>query len=208
MAPLTLDKPIRYVKGVGEVRAAQLGELGIATLGDLLTYFPRRFDLRRQAQPIGTLGGNEPAATVVGQVLEVEERRYARRPFLQCCLDDGTGWVLAKWFHGGYLRDCVKPGITLAVSGKVSVFREHLQFINPRHQIVHDPASASLAADELLPVYPAGARLTSGHIAWIIRRVLPQAIDLVPRWFDRPYLSRRGAAGPSRGRGGHAPPGR
>jgi ATP-dependent DNA helicase RecG len=191
VAPLTLDTPIRYVKGVGEVRAAQVGELGIATLGDLLTYFPRRFDLRRQAQPIGTLHGNEPAATVVGEVLEVEERRHARRPFLQCCLDDGTGWVLVKWFHGSYLRDRLKPGITLAVSGKVSVYREYLQFINPRHQIIHDPASAGLAADELLPVYPAGAKLTSGHIALIIRRVLPQAIELIPRWFDRPFLSRR-----------------
>jgi len=205
---LTLDTPIRYVKGVGPVRAEQLGQLGIATLSDLLTYFPRRFDLRRQAQPIGTLQGNEHAATVVGEVQEVEEQRFGRRPWLSCCLDDGTGWVLVKWFHGGYLRDSIKPGLTLAVSGKASVYREHLQFINPRHQIIFDPASTAtsgeqsrttcgeqsrttMAADELLPVYPAGGVLTSGHIAWIIRRVLPAAIGLVPRWFDRSFLSKR-----------------
>ena len=191
VAPLALDTPIRYVKGVGEVRAGQLGELGIATLGDLLTYFPRRFDLRRQAQPIATLRGDEPAATVVGEVREVEERRFGRSPWLSCCLDDGSGWVLVKWFHGGYLRDRIKPGLVLAVSGKVGVYEEHLQFLNPGHQIIDDAASATLAADELLPVYPAGAKLTSGHIAWIIRRVLPQAIELVPRWFDPAFLRKR-----------------
>ncbi|MCJ7543684.1 MAG: ATP-dependent DNA helicase RecG [Phycisphaerae bacterium] len=192
MAPLALDTPVRYAKGVGEVRARQLSELGIATLGDLLMYFPRRFDLRRQAQPIATLRGNEPAATVVGQVRDVEERRFGRRPWLACCLDDGTGYVLVKWFHGGYLRDRIKPGLTLAISGKVSVFREVLQFINPRHEIIPDAVSETLATDELLPVYPAGAKLTSGHIAFIIRRALPEAIELVPRWFEPAYLSKRG----------------
>jgi len=199
VASLTLDTAVRFVKGVGPVRAAQLGELGIATVGDLLTYFPRRFDLRRQAQPIGTLRGDEPAATVVGQVQAAEERRFGRRPWFQCSIDDGSGWVLAKWFHGGYLRDRIKPGITLAVSGRVGVYKEYLQFVNPRHQIIFEPSTdrpasrqaAGLGEDELLPVYPAGAHLTSGHIALIIRRGLPELLDIVPQWLDSEFLRRR-----------------
>ena len=191
MGQITLDTPVRYVKGVGPVRAEQLVQLGVATLEDLLTYFPRRFDLRRQVQPISALRGDEPATTVAGDVLEVEEKRYGKRPFLSCTIDDGTGWVIVKWFHGGYLRDTVRPGITLAVSGKVSVYQEYNQFINPRHQIIWDPRGTDLSSDELMPVYPAGANLSSGVIAQIIKKVLPQAAGLVERWFDRDYLAAR-----------------
>ena len=192
MGQITLDTPVRYVKGVGPVRAEQLAQLGVATLEDLLTYFPRRFDLRRQVQPIGELRGMEDAATVAGEVVEVDERPFGKRPFFSCMLDDGTGWVLAKWFHGGYLRKRITPGIHLAVSGKVSVYGEYPQFINPRHQIIWDPQGTDLSSDELLPVYPAGGKLTSGTIGLIIKKVLPQAAPLVEQWFDPRYLAARG----------------
>jgi len=188
---LSLDTPVQYVKGVGPVRAAQLAELGVATLEDLLFYFPRRFDLRRQAQPIGSLTGDEASATVAGEVTEVSQSRFGRRPWFGCCLEDPTGWVLVKWFHGTYLASKIEPGTFLAVSGKVGVYREHLQFVNPRHQVLYDVAGTNLNSDELLPVYPAGARLSSGQIALIIKRVLPQAVERVERWFDAAYLRRR-----------------
>ncbi|MCK4602018.1 MAG: DEAD/DEAH box helicase, partial [Phycisphaerae bacterium] len=200
MGQLALDTPVRYVKGVGPARAKQLAELGIETVEDLLTHFPRRFDLRRQAQPIETLRGDEQTATVAGEVIEANEQRFGRRPYFQCSLDDGTGCVTVKWFHGGYLRDSIKEGIQLIVSGKVSIYKKTLQFINPRSQIIWDPAArgelsqagANLQADELLPVYPAGAKLTSGHIGHIIKQVLPEVGKLVAKWLPRDYISKRG----------------
>ena len=42
MADLNTD--VRYIKGVGEAKAKALGKLGIATLGDLIGWFPRRYD--------------------------------------------------------------------------------------------------------------------------------------------------------------------
>ncbi len=191
---LALDTAVQYVKGVGPTRAAQLAELGVRTVEDLLLYFPRRFDLRRQAQPIGTIRGGEETATACGEVQEVSERQFGPRPFFQCTIDDGTGWVFVKWFHGGYLRDRIRPGIQIAVSGKVSVYREYPQFVNPRLQIVYDPQSTNLRQDELLPVYPASGVLSSGVISQVIKRALPEITPLVSEWFDDEYLSKRGLA--------------
>ncbi len=191
MSQLALDTPIQYVKGVGPARAEQLAALGVRSLEDLLMYFPRRYDLRPQIQPISTIRGNEEAATVAGEVKDLDEKRFGPKPYLQIVLDDGSSWLFVKWFFGGYLRDKIKPGMFLAVSGKVGIYREYPQFINPRFQVIYDPAGANLSEDELLPVYPASGQLSSGVIGQIIKKVLPQAAPLVQEWFDGEYLAKR-----------------
>jgi len=192
VAELTLDTPVQYVKKVGPVRAQQLAAVGIETVGDLLSYYPRRFDLRRQVQPIEALRGDEEAATVAGVVESVNDRPYGRRPFFECTLDDGTGDITAKWYHCGYLRNSIRPGMQIAVSGKVGAYRGRPQMINPGHQVIWDPAATRLDRDELLPVYPAGGKLTSRIIGQVVGQVLPAAPRLIRRWFDAPYLAHRG----------------
>ncbi len=192
MTNITLDTDVKYVKGVGPSWAQRLGELGVNNVGDLLTYFPFRFNLRRQAQPIESLVGDEDNATVAGEVITVKEHRYGKRPFLQAQLQDDTGWVFLKWFNSGYLRDRLKPGMRIAANAKVSTYRESLQMVNPRFQIIWDPDGTDLSQDELMPVYPAGKKLTSPMIASVIKKVLPEARTLIPRWFDPEYLEKRG----------------
>jgi ATP-dependent DNA helicase RecG len=192
LAQLRLDTPVQYVKGVGPTRADQLTQLGIETVEDLLLYFPRRFDLRKQAQPIGTLTGSDGAVTIAGEVTHVSAKPYGKRPFFEAIIDDGTGWVALKWFHAMYLESRIRPGIHLAASGTVSVYRETVQIVNPQYQMLWAPEEVDLDKDELLPVYPAGAKLSSGVIGKIIHHVLPQAEHLLPRWFDMGYLEKRG----------------
>jgi ATP-dependent DNA helicase RecG len=40
---LTLDTPVRYLKGVGPKTAERFEKLGILTLSDLLCHYPRRY---------------------------------------------------------------------------------------------------------------------------------------------------------------------
>ena len=192
MAQLELGTEVCYIKGVGPAWARKLAELGIETVEDLLLHFPFRFDLRRQAQPIASLAGAEASATVAGEVAAIKDTRFGRKPFFQVELQDDTGSVLVKWFGGGYLRDKISGGMQLAVSGKTSIYRKRLQFINPQFQIVFDPAGTNLDRDELMPVYPAGRQLTSRMIGSVIKRVLGETERLIPRWFDAEYLERRG----------------
>ena len=58
MADLNTD--IRYIKGIGETRAKALQKLGVTTLGDLLSYFPRRWEDRTLERPIRWV--NTPAS--------------------------------------------------------------------------------------------------------------------------------------------------
>ena len=192
MSDLKLDTPVQFVKGVGPQRAEQLAQLGVQTLEDLLTYYPRRYDLRRQAQPMASLRGDEEAATVAGEVRDISEKTFGRAPYFQVMLADEGGWCFVKWFHGGFLKAKIRPGMLLAVSGKVTTYKEHLQFVNPRFQVIYDPQGTDLQQDELLPVYPAGAGLSSNQIGYVIKKVLPQAQGVMREWWPGDYLEKRG----------------
>jgi len=192
LASLELASEVSFIKGVGSAWAKKLSELGIKTVEDLLLHFPFRFDLRKQAQPITSLTEIQGPATVAGEVTSVKENRFGRRPFFQARINDQTGSVMVKWFGGGYLRDKISPGMQLAVSGKPSVYREQLQFVNPQFQVIFDPTGTNLDRDELMPVYPAGRQLTSRMIGSVVKRVLGETQRLIPRWFDAEYLERRG----------------
>jgi ATP-dependent DNA helicase RecG len=189
---LELTTDVSSIKGVGPAWARKLTELGIKTVEDLLLHFPFRFDLRKQAQPIASLKFDGTPATLAGEVISAKENSYSRRPFFQAAIRDDTGTVHIKWFGGGYLRDKIKIGAQLAISGKPSVYREQMQFVNPQFQIIYDPEGTNLDKDELLPVYPAGKQLTSRMIGSVVKRVLDQAEKLIPRWFDAEYLEKRG----------------
>ena len=55
--PPDLDSPLTYVKGVGEARARLFARLGLNTAGDLLTFYPRRWEDRTVFARIGASGG-------------------------------------------------------------------------------------------------------------------------------------------------------
>ena len=59
MADLNTD--IRFIKGVGETRAKALEKLHIRTLGDLISYYPRRWEDRTKLFPIRDLPEGEYA---------------------------------------------------------------------------------------------------------------------------------------------------
>jgi len=57
--PKTLDVPVKYAKGVGPSREKLLRKLGIETIGDLITYFPRDYEDRRKIVPLQFIAENE-----------------------------------------------------------------------------------------------------------------------------------------------------
>jgi len=50
--PELLDKPLQYLKGVGEARAALFRKLGIHTVGDVISHYPRNNEDRSMLKKI------------------------------------------------------------------------------------------------------------------------------------------------------------
>ena len=56
-----LDTSVQYIHGVGPARAKSLEKLGITTLGELISWFPRRYEDRSAVRRIADLEAGESA---------------------------------------------------------------------------------------------------------------------------------------------------
>ena len=62
---------VTALDGVGERRAAMLEKLGIRTLGDLVSYYPRAYEKRGDVRLLGTAPSDTPAAFLLTVATEV-----------------------------------------------------------------------------------------------------------------------------------------
>jgi ATP-dependent DNA helicase RecG len=184
-----LSMPVQYLKGVGPTKAKVFAQLGVETVGDLLEYFPRDWNFTPEPIKINRIK-KDSTVTVVGLVESTDFQSYRRPAIFEAQLSDDTGICRIVWFHGGFLRDKLKPGQIVVASGKVSLYKYQLQMTNPKFMILKDGCSHP---EEYFSggVYPASAKLSSGQIKKIIRPVLDNLDELVDEFYDKNVLKER-----------------
>ena len=128
-----LQQDVKYVKGVGPVRADLLHkELGISTLGDLLFTFPYRYDDRSQVTRICDLMEGMPAVQIKGHVLEFFKEGSGHKQRLIATFTDGTGYCELVWFRGiKYVEKTVKANCEYLVFGKPTFFKNRFNIGHP-----------------------------------------------------------------------------
>ena len=118
MADLQTD--IRYIKGVGEQRAKALGRLGITTLGELLSYYPRSYQDRRESRPIEAVLPGETAC-IRAMVASAPRLSRVRRglEIVKLRAVDESASLDITYFNQSYVRDQLVPGESYVFYGKV-----------------------------------------------------------------------------------------
>jgi len=169
---MELSSPVRFVKGVGEVRERALLRMSVKTVEDLLFFFPRRYEDRRCITPLSALVEGV-VSSVVAEVVSFENRPTHRKGLnvSSAILSDGKDAVRAVWFNKPRLADAVTPGARLALYGKVER-RGGLQLSNPEFEVLDESDPESVG--RIVPIYPATAGLSQ---KWV-RRIVFSALDL------------------------------
>ncbi len=132
---INADTPVRFLKGVGAARAKVLEEHGLATAGDLLWFFPYRYEDRRHPTQVADLGHHlDEPVLVRGRVISAHARLspVKRMKIFEAVLEDESGAVKLVWFNQSFLSDQIKRDDRLAVFGppKLSGYG-HLQIESP-----------------------------------------------------------------------------
>src|SRR5881397_424965 len=176
---MSLSTEVRMIKGVGPQRAELLAQRGIYTLEDLFGYLPFRYEDRirfskvKEIQPNGTY--TIRARVMSGQAVRTMRGRDAIYHLL---VQDDTGQLPCKFFHGGYLEGRLKPGQDLVLHGKAEVDRlrpARLEMINPQIETLSGEEIDSTEVGRIVPIYEAIG--TFGSRA--IRRAMYAAVQQV-----------------------------
>ncbi|HPF35131.1 MAG TPA: ATP-dependent DNA helicase RecG [Candidatus Krumholzibacteria bacterium] len=169
------DHDVQFLKGVGPVRARALARLGIATAGDLLRHYPRRWLDRTRTDSIGSLRPGQEA-TIRGEVLTSGGRSSRGGRSLQTVsVGDATGVLFCQWFGQSYVLKQFRSGTKVLLSGQVQIYNGRKQIVHPDFEILDgDAADADpLHTGRLVPVYP----LTSGLGQHWLRRLIHDTLD-------------------------------
>ena len=87
-----LEKEIQFIKGVGPNRSALLQKLGISTLEDLITYYPREYEDRSKPKAIaGLVDGQENLIEAVVVSKMSEQRIRKNMAIYKLIVRDETG---------------------------------------------------------------------------------------------------------------------
>jgi ATP-dependent DNA helicase RecG len=185
---LRLDTPIRYAPGVGEKREALFQKLGIHTIEDLLTFFPKRLEDRTQLRPIKDLQDGENA--LVEGVLRAKSKVKVKPnlELVKAALDDGTGILFGVWFNQPWMWDQLEQGQRYAFYGKVQIRFGEIQMENP----VWEKAGAKEQTGRFVPIYPSTEGLSQNVLQSVIRRTLVRMGSRIPEVLPEETRKRHG----------------
>jgi ATP-dependent DNA helicase RecG len=188
------DLPVTVLRGVGGAVASDLAELGITTVFDLVTHYPRRYVDGTRLVAIGQLVEGEKA-TVLATVarVSVPPVRYGRgrRPPARVQLEiadrGGRGRMKVVFFNQTWRAKQLPVGTVALFFGPVTSFRDALQMVSPTVEVLRgadegDDEDGGPASGRVYPVYPLTERagLTSARIG----RLVHEALDRAGRFAD------------------------
>ena len=167
---------VSRLHGVSERRVKMLAELGIESVLDLVTTYPRRYiDRTRQADVSDLVVGDEAAVLATVQSSHARRARTGRA-VVDTVVRDDTGRLKIVFFNQPWRAKQLEPGTEAIFFGKVTDYRGTRQMANPVVDVVAGvtPGRKTL---RILPVYPASAKagLTSWELGSFVEEALQRA---------------------------------
>ncbi len=148
---------IKSLAGVGDQRARMFAKRGIETVEDLLYFFPRGYEDRKELKDIADCAGGENVC-IKGQVMSsVSEARIRKNMTIYSAIvADDTGAIVALWYNNKYIKNQIKPGEEYTFFGKVKENRGKRELINP----VFETPEKKKYTGRIVPIYPLSGNLT------------------------------------------------
>ncbi|HJP96221.1 MAG TPA: ATP-dependent DNA helicase RecG [Candidatus Saccharimonadales bacterium] len=176
-----MDQDITAAKGVGPELAKKLAGVGVHTIGDLVEYFPRRYEDYSQVTPIASL---TPGTVTIRATIDQVKGRYVRRGMhiTEASAHDESGSVRLVWFNQPYRANAIKPDQPYFISGNFELSRSRLAIMNPSAELV---SSFPINTARIIPVYRETKGLTSVQIRKIMRELQPLIAaqpETLPDW--------------------------
>jgi ATP-dependent DNA helicase RecG len=166
---MTLDGLLTELSGVGEAQAKKFALLGVNTVGELIDYYPRRYEDYSNVVPIK---GLRPGMATIEAVIKQAKGRYVRRGLhiTEAIASDTTDSVRLVWFNQPYRAEALKAGQRYFISGQYELSYRRFAIMNPSVEMASDfPVNTA----RILAVYRQTKGLTSRQIRLAVQQAMP-----------------------------------
>lgn len=174
---MDLNKDVKYIKGVGPNRVLLLNKLGIFSLNDLITYYPRTYEDRSKAKPLSECAHGEEATIEAVACAKITETRLPRNRTMQkLIIRDETGVATVTWFNQSYLKNKFEPGNKYRFYGKVNHSFGKLEITSP----VFDEWGKKQNTGRIIPIYPLTFQLSQNSLRKIMENAIQEVEGKLP----------------------------
>lgn len=166
---------IKEIKGIGEKTAGLFAKVGIETVGDLIRYYPRGYDIYEDPVPISELEEGK-VQTVTGMIYGKPQVGGNRNmQVVTVHVKDLTGTVKAIWFRMPFLRNTLSGGGVITLRGRVVEKNGGLVLEHPEMFYPSEKYKDKLYT--LQPIYGLTAGLSNNTLTKAMKQALEQ-LDL------------------------------
>ena len=162
---------IQFIPGVGPARSKAFGKLGVFTLRDLVSYFPRTYEDRGVFKKISdlTLGETVCVRAVVASEPVLSHIRKGLDIVKVRAVDEASSMNLV-FFNQSYVKSALIPGESYVFYGKVGGTLTTHEMTNP----IFEREGAESQTGRIMPIYP----LTAGLSQNILQKCVSQGLSM------------------------------
>ena len=173
-----LQDNIKTIKGIGEKKAQAFAKLGVVTLYDLLSFFPRRYEDRSLVVPIA---GAEDGANVCISAVVADEPRLTRirrgMELVKFKVFDDSGMLEVTYFNQSWMKNNISRGEEYVFYGRMECKGQRRTMANPVYEKADAPRGVT---GRIMPGYPMSRGLTQKVIAQSVRSGLDACVQQLP----------------------------
>lgn len=166
------DTKIQYLKGVGEKRAQQFQKLGVATVDDLLHFYPRAYE--DWSHPVSILGAELQDKVCIKATVLSDPSHFRARSGIEVFETkayDATGTIKIVLFNNRFAAAKLMAGSTFLFCGRVTSDNGGREMLSPA---IEDPETKAI----IRPVYRTSGTLSSRTIENCVEQALERYAPL------------------------------
>lgn len=184
---MDLNKDVKYIKGVGPNRVQLLNKLGIFTLKDLITYYPRSYEDRSKPKNIAECVNGDEVLIEAIACGKLSDARLKGKTMQKLLVRDETGSCTITWFNQSYLKNKFEIGKSYKFYGKISNNFGKITMTSP----VFDENEKNFNTGKIIPLYPLTYQLSQNVLRRIIEEGLAEVegklVETLPNYLLEEY---------------------
>lgn len=172
------DSPMTEIKGIGEKTATLFHRMGIHTVGELLSYYPRAYDTYEAPVTFANLQA-ERVQAVTGFIRKrPEAKKLKNLTVTTLTLEEFGAYLHLTWFNMPFLKNTLAPGSTFIIRGRVQKKKGKWVMEQPE---IHTPAAYQELLHTMQPIYGLTAGLSNKTVSKAVGRALAD-LNLNPEY--------------------------